>query len=115
VALTPREAFKIGFVLRCADEGLSATETSERVEKAAALLEKQAGLWDTTKGIGNLGWNIGVIAPLAVGLGGAYMLHKATEDTVDVEDLRKRELIAEMKHWARRAREQKKMKQLWSS
>ena len=41
MSLTNREAFKFGFLLRCADENLSQEETQERIKAAADHLH-----WD---------------------------------------------------------------------
>jgi hypothetical protein len=117
--LTAVEAFRVGFALRCADEGLTKEAMAARVERAAALLEKRAGpLTDVTGAIKNIGsgaqalgssgllW--GAALPLGAGALGGHLLAKAVGDDVDEEDVRKREMIDELKHWARRAREHKK-------
>jgi hypothetical protein len=109
------EAFRVGFALRCADEGLSGTEMGARVEKAAALLEKRADLWDKGKDVlrstgqlGGLALGAGLVVPMGLGAGAGYLLHKATEQDIDEEDVQKREMIDELRHWARRAREHRK-------
>ena len=110
--LTPREAFRIGFVMRCADEGLTGEQVRERVEKAAALVEKRGGPLSALGGLAGHAGGLLLAAPLAAGVGGGYLAHKMVEDSVDEDDVRQQELIAELKHWARRAREQRKMRAL---
>jgi hypothetical protein len=118
--LTPSEAFQIGFLLRCADEGLDAVGVRTRVEKAASLIEKRAlSLTEGALGLGGQGLNtalgLGIAAPIGLGVLGGYLAHKGTEDNVNEEDIQKRELIAELHHWARRARESRRARQLLPS
>lgn len=122
MALTPREAFKIGFMLRCAEEGLDPAQVQDRIQKAAAvLLEKQALLGglissdDVRSGLGglaNLGIGAAMTVPIGIGLLGGYLANRAREADVDEEDVRNRELIDELRHWTRRARERAKVKRL---
>ena len=44
MALTRRQAFKVAFLQRCADEGLSIDETLLLAEQANAAIEKAAGV-----------------------------------------------------------------------
>lgn len=107
--MTPRDAFKVGFMLGCADQGLSGQESAELMNKAAELLEKNADL------LGNLGSIIGttaLVAPIAAGAGAGYLAHQAANPEIDEDSIRKRELIEEFRHYARRAREQQKVKAL---
>ena len=96
--MTPREGFKYGFLLRCAEEGLTAKEAEAR---AARGLEKQAvDGWDTVKNVvmgapGFItsagGWGALGLAGLG-GLGG-YGLAKLQESDIDPEDVQREELI----------------------
>jgi hypothetical protein len=115
--MLPREAFIVGFLTRCADEALTGSEVRARIEKVACLIEKRAFSWgDTALGgagwLGNAGLFSAVAAPVALGVGGGYLAHKATEDSITEEDFQKKELISELHRWARRAREQKRMRSL---
>lgn len=118
--LTTREAFKAGFLLRCAEEGLSGPAAADRMRKAAGLLDKQ-GLFglpsagdaaSAAGGLGNLAMTAGIAAPVLAGAGAGYLAHRATSTDVDEEDVRKRELIEELRHYTRRAREQQKRRTL---
>lgn len=40
--MSPEEAFKLGFLSRCVEEGLSSTKTAELAKKASDFLEKKA-------------------------------------------------------------------------
>lgn len=70
MALTHEEAFKVGFLKRCADEGLDAAGVAERINVAFEKLSSgnlAASLADVAK---NVGWMSLVVPPaLAVGLG----------------------------------------------
>jgi len=123
MALTPREAFKIGFMMRCAEDGLGPAEVQDRIQKIAAALEKQAVLEPLSgktvssslgglDGLARLGLGTAVTVPIGLGLLGGYLLNRAREAEVDEEDVRTRELIDELKHWSRRARERQKAKML---
>lgn len=123
--LTAREAFKVGFMLRCADEGLTPAQAQERIEKAAGFFKEStrflepvvqavkplstvAETVEANKPVSKFLTNILWGAPLAVGAAGGYAAHKLTANDIDEEDVRKQELIDELRHWTRRAREQQK-------
>lgn len=104
--MTEREAFKFGFLLRCAEEGLDEAATAGRVKAAA---DKAAeGVWDVAKDVGGtLGggahsaWNLGTHLYPLVGalslLGGAglgYMGGRMADPGYDADDVRRQELIA---------------------
>jgi hypothetical protein len=104
--MTPREGFKYGFLLRCAEEGLTAQEAEER---AARGLEKHAGtikdVVDVGTGLVSLGSGLTSKAlsygiPLGIGaaaLGGGlggYGLAKMHEGDVDPEEIQRQELIS---------------------
>lgn len=120
--LTSREAFKVGFLSRCVEEGVAPEDIGAVVEKTAASLDatvtsldKQAGpLSDLLRAPGALldlagrvaGPAIGVIggygvpaaiaAPLAAGAGAGYFAAKSSDvSDEDVEAIRMRELVEE--------------------
>lgn len=118
MALTPREAFKVGFMLRCANEGLDPENTQQRIKEVSTHLEKQAlfeGLGQIGSKLTNVGLGLGIGVPVGLGALGGYMLHRAREADVDAEDVRTREMINELKHWTRRAKEKQKSKLLRQS
>ena len=108
--MTPREGFKYGFLLRCAEEGLTVKEAEAR---AWRFVEKRADGWgsiasdiyNNAKGlvtgipgvVGNLGLKgVGIGlggAAVAGGLGG-YGLAKMQEKDIDPEEVQREELIA---------------------
>jgi len=103
--MTEKEAFKIGFLLKCAEDGLTVEQVESRIQQRASLFKKEAGPWDTftsilSRGVDAAGavadkafWPA-VIAPPLLGIAGAYGLSRAQDDTYDVDEAKKREEIA---------------------
>lgn len=103
--MTPKEAFKIGFLQKCAADGLSPAQTMLRIQhakfmlKAGSAITKSAGpmasglgaAWDATKKLGLLY----MLAPLALGGLGGYGIAKLQDSTYDAGEARKREEISE--------------------
>jgi len=105
--MTGREAFKFGFLLRCADEGLSSEQTRHRID---TVLEKRAfgkGLFDLVQFLASYPVTVGGTAVAGSALGGAglgYLGAKATEQDVDPEEAKSQELVAVYQQQADRAR-----------
>jgi hypothetical protein len=109
--MQPNEAFKIGFLARCVEEGLSPTQTGELVKQAAEQFEKQSlpnllstgttavnGLKNSLVGLGKASvplLSMAAAAPPTLGAATAYLANRAVDvdDDAAVEDLRKQELI----------------------
>lgn len=108
--LTPREAFRVGFLMGCADRGL----TGEQV-KAAALRAKNAFDLNSLKPVGDAAWAAAVGLPIAAGAGLGYLAHRAASPDVDDDDIKKQELIEEMRHYARVARDRQRVRALRAS
>jgi len=103
MSLTSRQQFKFGFLLRCADEGLTEEQTQVRIKEAHDRLTKEANpkaLWDAVKSLGWHGLGMGAVT----GLGAGYGAAKLTEKEVDPDDIKKQELIAAYKQNADRVR-----------
>lgn len=93
--MTEQEAFKIGFLMRCADERLSPEATRARIKAAASLAKSANGLLDAAKDIGWKGLLTAAIAPPAIGLGAGYGLASIHDDNYDIDEARKEEELAE--------------------
>lgn len=119
--MTPREGFKYGFLLRCAEEGLTAREAEARA--ARGLEKRAAGFWGSLagslgSGIANTATNVITGTPafgakwLGAGLGaaalgagaGGYALGKLREGEIDPEEVQREELIAAYRTQAELAR-----------
>ena len=129
--LSAREAFKVGFLSRCVEEGLSLEEAQQRVKMA---LDKQAGLADIGKAaIGLPGAAIGAASnvvssvakpllsygipfalaapPIAGGLAG-YSLAKITDtDDQDPDEIKKQELVDEYRRQTARLNRERQMRE----
>lgn len=95
--LTPKVAFKFGFLLRCAEEGLTSEQTTARV-KQACQLTKQADPYTATLGaLKQLGM-IGLLGGAGVAAGGGALaglgLANVTSGTVDADEIKNQELAA---------------------
>src|SRR5262245_2457516 len=110
--MTPKEAFKIGFLLRCADEALTGDQVSERMQKAAAWTDliKTPFNWAGSALKATPAWLLGASA--ATGILGGYATHKMMQPTVDEEDVKKQELINELRAYAKKVRDEQTLRSL---
>ncbi len=111
--MTPKEAFKAGFLIRCAEEGLSDEATHERIK--TALFD----VGSIMRGIGSIGSAIagpalltGVGLPIVAGVTGGHLAAKAVDDDSDVNEAKTDEILAEYRRLADQARRQTAMKQM---
>lgn len=110
--LTPQEAFKVGFLARCARDGLTPPQMLARVKLAGDLLEKHAvlgglmgGAAGAAGGVANrvagLGIPLALAAPPIVGGLGGYALARMTDvDDTDVDAIKNQELVDEYRRQA---------------
>lgn len=123
--MSPQEAFKIGFLLSCADRGLTPEATHALVKEGLA---KQAlGLGNVVgemieapgrvlSAIGPTAINAGLLAgigiPIAAGAGTGWAAAKLTDDDSNVDEAKTDEILAEYQRLTDQARRQTAMKQL---
>ncbi len=110
--MNPRDAFKAGFLQACGEMGLTGAQVKDLTVKAAALLEKRAFGDELASGFANLAGGLALGVPTAAGALAGYGLHKLQGNQVDPDDVKKQELIQELRTYARRARESQKNRQL---
>lgn len=107
MATTEKDAFKIGFLTRCAEEGLNKDQVTARL----ALLEKSAGWGEAMNSLATL--SIGV--PIAGGLVGGGLLGygaaKMTEPNLSDDEIKAQELAQTYKVYAERLKARRKLKQ----
>ena len=122
-----KDAFKLGFLSRCAEEGLVGEQLQARLKAAS---EKQAwaipallgagalaggagllgqGIQSTTQGVPGFLGGLGALG-LAGGAGVGYGLAKATAPDVSDDDIRAQEIAQTYRIYADRARRKKKVK-----
>ena len=101
--MTPKEAFKVGFLHKCAEDGLTRGETLERIRNMR--MAKSAFLGATGRAVGGAAGGIAgagfksllaalLLGPPVAGLAGGYGLAQAKDETFSKDDARKRELLA---------------------
>lgn len=110
------DAWKVGFLTRCSEEGLAEPQLCERIEKLAGFLDLLKALPGTAKGLLSgagqaTGMGLRAVPWLAGGAlagGGAlgYLTAKATSDPETPDEARKQELLAEYRRMIARARVQ---------
>lgn len=103
--LNNREAFKVGFLSRCVEEGLSPEQMHQRVklalDKLAGLTDLPGKALDLAKPVLGAAANIGIPAllaapPIAGGLAGFGLAKMTDIDDTDVNEIKRRELISEL-------------------
>ena len=111
--LDDRQAFKVGFLRKCADAGLTIEETHEVVKQALSLVKESAvnilpdvlqepykQLWGAgghaLKSMADYGMTGALLAPGAIGAGAGLLAGHLTDvDDTDVKALKQQELIDE--------------------
>lgn len=115
--LSSRDAFKVGFLGRCVERGMSPSQIKEAADKLAGLLGDAVGaVGGAAKGVTNaaLGWGIPLAAAAPPVLGGmaGFGLAKATDiDDTDIDDIKDREVIDEYRRQAERLNRQRLVRQ----
>jgi len=111
--LTDRQNFKLAFMSRCIEDGITTpAEIHERVKRAIDELnngpEKQALVGEVLDFAGRLGGMalpIAFAAPPVLGAGAGYLAARATDvDDADIEEVKRQELIDELRRQTAKAR-----------
>lgn len=118
--MTEREAFQAGFLLKCAEDGLSAEETRARIKAAfnwayplGEMIEAPGRVLSAVGPPALYGTAaLGIGGPIALGIGGGYAAAKLTDDDSDVGAAKQEETIAEYQRLADQARRQAAIKAL---
>src|SRR6056297_3719453 len=110
-----RDAFKIGFLARCVEEGLSPEATHDLAKSAADCFDKYASgfkdIVDAAKGIAYPTAMLAAAAPIALGGGAAYFKNKATDtDATDIEEIKQKELLDTYNRMAEQLERQKQLR-----
>jgi hypothetical protein len=106
-----KDAFKLGFLTRCAEEGLTGEALAARLSRVAEFNEKTAGI------LGDLATAAGGAAALPVAgsllAGGTlgYGAAKLTAPKLDEDEMKSQELINTYKVMAARARSRRKLRE----
>lgn len=120
--MSPTEAFKVAFLMRCADEGLTIEQTHQRVKTALARVrsEKRAFIGSTLGGAGQfmsgaaaLGKPLlltGLALPAMAGIMGGKLLADAKKDSMTVDEAKTDEELSEIQRLTDRARRLKQLR-----
>lgn len=128
--MNSRQSFKVAFLATCARDGLSLSESQQRVRQALTQqqarleeLQKQASiggfLAEIPEGLArmgssaisaivppalSMGTTAAILAPLAVGGGAGWLAARAQDDDSDIDEAKADELISEYSRLAEQAR-----------
>lgn len=103
--LSAEQSFKVAFIGRCADAGMSPAEMARAADRLSAAVVKAAGAADTALNAAGLGLTALAVAPPALGAAAGWGLAKATDvDDTDVGDVKRQETIDEYLRQAARLR-----------
>ena len=110
MTLTAKEQFRLGFLTRCAEEGLTPAEVKQRVKaawptppwrEAGEAAKSLAGLYLKAPFlIGGLGLSAATLGGAGLGYGAA----KLSEENTDPDEAKQQELIAAYRRHSERAR-----------
>ena len=121
--LTPAQAFKVGFLMYCADKGYSIDEANDLV-KYAELRKRANPIWKglgagatgmlgMIPGVSQLGIATALGAPILAGAGAGYLGAKFTQSGEDaIEEAKQEEVVGEYERLAEEARRRAKAKRL---
>jgi hypothetical protein len=108
--MDPREAFKIGFMARCIEEGLSQEKTAELMEKAAD--GGLTGLVNAAKAVAYPAAALALAAPPTLGGLAAYFKNKATDsDASEIEEIQQQEQAETYRRMADQLRRAKALRE----
>lgn len=111
--MTPREAFRAGFLSRCLELGCSPGDVAQLVDKAANITTEAATVATKvaaekaaiTVGDAALA-GLGMAAvPVAIGALGGHLLAKSQNGTMNPEAVKREELLRELRRLTREARD----------
>lgn len=97
-----RQSFKFGFLMECTQAGLTPSEMEAGLDTLikTGMFDMASKVLDTVVGVGGLG----LAGAGILGAGAGYMLGNATEQPIDPEEVKKREMISVLQQYAAQAR-----------
>lgn len=117
--MSPREAFKVGFLLWCADRGFTPEQTRDFVKHAKSATKVAWWLGSPVKTILSVGGPLaglavlaGIGTPVAVGGLAGHGLAKAIDNTKTIEEVKADEILAEYQRLINQAERQLALKRI---
>jgi hypothetical protein len=113
--MTDAQAYKFGFLYRCAEEGLTVEETRARIKQAVAFVKQANPLqtaWNALTTLGTAG--VAGTAALSAGAGalGGLSLAKLREPDVNPEEIRAQEEISAYNMYTSQIKQRNALRQL---
>lgn len=112
MADTEKDAFKLGFLARCAEERLTGDALDTRIKQAAAFVKTS---WDLIPTEGRYAAGLAMGLPIAAGVlgGGAlgYGMAKMQEPPLDDDEIKAKEIATTYRVLAERAKARRKLRQ----
>lgn len=102
--LTPRQAFKAGFALRCAELNLGVADLERVASRPLPESVKTAGVMDSAGSLLGHVAALGLALPPIAGYATGYLGARIRDADVDTDDLKNSELAAEYRRLAAVAR-----------
>jgi len=106
--VTSREAFRVGFLARCVELGMSPDQVAAASSSAADLVShgvKEAFFGEAVNTAVRHGLTLAALLPIGAGAAGGYALAKSKNEDVDVDDVKREELIREYRRLSREAKD----------
>lgn len=115
--LSAREAFKVGFIARCVEHGMTTDQMLGAVKSAMDKLALFGAVGDAAKELTRLVGSVGVPLALAAppvigGLAGAGLAKATDVSDKDVSDIKDREVIDTYRTEAAKVRRQQAIRQM---
>jgi hypothetical protein len=108
--MTPAQAFKTGFLLRCADEGLPWAETEARVKAAAVFCKQADGPLSSLASAAPKLIAAAVLMAATTGGVAGYGLRTVTDRPTTARDLQRQDLMAAYRLQTDRIRRAEKLR-----
>lgn len=103
--------FKLGFLTRCAEEGLTGDALAARLARVGAFNEKAAGVVGDIATAGGTMAGIPIAGSLLAGGALGYGAAKLTAPKLDEDEMKNQELVNTYKVMAARARARRKLRE----
>jgi hypothetical protein len=118
--LNEREAFKVGFLARCAEHGMTRSEIRQAVKTALDKLASGSGILGGLasaaghigSSVANIGIPLALVAPPVLGgIGGAMAANATDINDTDVKDIQDKEVLDTYRQETAKLKRQRQVRQ----